>query len=467
MGLYTNTSNYVSREVLDYTTVPTYFTEGNINFQELGIMAAAECRENSNAIIKAIGINELAYLESTGSSEVIYEASGIGGIFEKIKMVFRKIIEKIKKIFHTFIAKMGSIFSDARVFANKYGKEVAGKWGNVKNNWSISGYKFTLPATAGDNNYISAKAEFNKDKWIKATDGNQKLLLQFISLGEGSGNGSVIKKAINGVINEGMSSYYYTDIFNEDDISLTMAIRNAEKKKKERQEQEAQQNQQSSASDKDYKETAETLENAVATANDKKEEIQDKIRASWISSAAKLLNPDVTKVEKLDSSEFTEELFKLFRNGEDSKIDLEKKDIDITEVVQFVKDSDKIKSNIKSTYNAFVSGVDKAIKNIDKEQKEYLNNDSSKPTDSDYKKCEGSAIQLLTIAQNFLQFDKECGIQYHSALLQAIKDKVSFYKSIMVKVIGQSKKMTEESYDYSSQYSYDSGSSFMDSVQLV
>ena len=123
MGLYTNTSNYVSREVLDYTTVPTYFTEGNINFQELGIMAAAECRENSNAIIKALGVNELAYLESTGSSEVIYEASGIGGIFEKIKMVFRKIIEKIKKIFHTFIAKMQSVFGNARVFANKYGNE--------------------------------------------------------------------------------------------------------------------------------------------------------------------------------------------------------------------------------------------------------------------------------------------------------------------------------------------------------
>ena len=458
MGLYTNTSNYVSREVLDYTTVPTYFTEGNINFQELGIMAAAECRENSNAIIKALGVNELAYLESTGSSEVIYEASGIGGIFEKIKMVFRKIIEKIKKIFHTFIAKMQSVFGNARVFANKYGKEVAGKWGNVKNDWSISGYKFTLPALYKDNNYISAKAEFNKDKWIKATDGNQKLLLQFISLGEGSGNGSVIKKAINGVINEGMSSYYYTDIFNEDISPEELQgepkeLQGGEKKK--------------SASVKNYKETAETLENAVAKANDKKEEIQDKIRASWINNAASLLDSDVTDVEKIDSSEFTEELFKLFRNGEDSKIDLEKKDIDITEVVQFVKDSDKIKSNIKSTYNTFVSGVDKAIKNLDKEQKEYLNNDSSKPTDSDYKKCEGSAIQLLTIAQNFLQFDKECGIQYHSALLQAIKDKVSFYKSIMVKVIGQSKKMTEESYDYSSQYSYGSGSSFMDSVQLV
>ena len=42
--------------------------------------------------------------------------------------------------------------------------------------------------------------------------------------------------------------------------------------------------------------------------------------------------------------------------------------------------------------------------------------------------------------------------------VKAIKDKVSFYKSIMVKVIGQSKKMTEESYDYSSQYYYGSGS---------
>ena len=93
MGLYTNTSNYVSREVLDYTTVPTYFTEGNINFQELGIMAAAECRENSNAIIKAIGINELAYLESTGSSEVM-KLVVLVGFSKKLRWYLEKLLKR-------------------------------------------------------------------------------------------------------------------------------------------------------------------------------------------------------------------------------------------------------------------------------------------------------------------------------------------------------------------------------------
>ena len=88
--LYTNNHNSVSLVDTDYTTVPTYFTEGDINFQSLGIMATAECKSISNDILKTLGIGELNYLEETGSSNVIYESGTISGIFEKIKMFFKK-----------------------------------------------------------------------------------------------------------------------------------------------------------------------------------------------------------------------------------------------------------------------------------------------------------------------------------------------------------------------------------------
>ena len=82
MGLYTNSSRYVSSDVLDYTNVPTYFTEGNINFQELGIVAAALLlaarihgfRRTKKDILSVIHVSDetlrarLAEFESTAAS---------------------------------------------------------------------------------------------------------------------------------------------------------------------------------------------------------------------------------------------------------------------------------------------------------------------------------------------------------------------------------------------------------------
>ena len=456
MGLYTNTSRYVSSDVLDYTNVPTYFTEGNINFQELGIVAAAECRQNSNAIIKAIGINELAYLESTGSPEVIYEASGIKNVFEKIKMVFRKIIEKVKKIFHTFMAKMQSIFINNKDFANKYSKEVIKKWANVSNDWSISGYKFTIPEVSASE---QAK-NMSKDQWKKIFDNNvPNHLLDVITLTEfPSGSGSVMKQMIEGKnLTAAGKSAYATARSDADKAAVLAGKDNTE------------------ALNKD------DLEAALAAARDKKEDVQERIRGYWVTQhksfsfvgASNGTTPGGDAIvargdiPKYDASEYTEELFKLFRNGDDSKDDLEKKDIDITHVINVVKDSSKDKTNVEKAFKHFSSGIDACIKAIDREEKDYFNTIKDKNTDEAKRQREAAAVQLMSVGQDYLQFEKECGLQFESAYLQAIKDRASFYKSIMVKVIGQSKKMTEESYDYSSQYSYDSGSSFMDSVQLV
>ena len=456
MGLYTNSSRYVSSDVLDYTNVPTYFTEGNINFQELGIVAAAECRQNSNAIIKAIGINELAYLESTGSPEVIYEASGIKNVFEKIKMVFRKIIEKVKKIFHTFMAKMQSIFINNKDFANKYSKEVIRKWANVSNEWSISGYKFTIPEVSA-----SEKAKnMSKEQWKTIFDNNvPNHLLDVITLTEfPSGSGSVMKQMIEGknLTPDGKAAHDAAST--DEDKAKVLAEKDSTK-----------------ALNKD------DLEAALAAARDKKEDVQEKIRGYWVTqhksfsfvggSSGKTSEGDTVvergDIPKYDASEYTEELFKLFRNGDDSKDDLEKKDIDITHVINVVKDSSKDKTNVEKAFKHFSSAIDACIKAIDREEKDYFNTIKDKTTEEKIRQREAAAVQLMSVGQDYLQFEKECGIQFESAYLQAIKDRVSFYKSIMVKVIGQSKKMTEESYDYSSQYSYDSGSSFMDSVQLV
>lgn len=396
--MYTNISN---KNLYDYTDSKPYNTEGSVNFQELGMMAVAECRESANAIFKDIGIGELAYLESTGSPYIIYEASGISGIFAKIKMVFRKIIEKVKKIFHTFFAKMGSIFKNNKSFADKYGKEVIRKWANVSNDWSISGYLYT---TTDLKESKADREDATKEAWQTIIEDKSVY--------------TVIQPALSGV----------AGTFSELMTKLTSVA---------------------------------AVEDVIAKIKDNKEKIQDRIRGTWI--------PFESGFKPLDASEYTEELFKWFRNGEDSKIQVEKKDMNITAYINFVRDYETIKKNIDKSFKNFTSGVEGIIKSLDRDEKDYMNTVSSKDSSvsDDDKKIAAGIVQLYATCKNLLEFDKECGIQFQSAYLNAIKEETTFYKSIMVKVIGQSKKVTEESYDYSSQYSYDSGSSFMDSVQLV
>lgn len=121
MGIYTNyTGGSVSS---NYTDVQPFVGE-NFNYHELGIIAAAEIATNHNNFMKSIALSELAAVEQTGSTDILYESVNIKGIFEKIKMFFKKIIEKIHKIFHTFIAKMKSWFGNNASFAKTYEKEV-------------------------------------------------------------------------------------------------------------------------------------------------------------------------------------------------------------------------------------------------------------------------------------------------------------------------------------------------------
>ena len=398
--LYTNNHNSVSLVDTDYTTVPAYFTEGDINFQSLGIMATAECKSISNDILKTLGISELNYLEETGSSNVIYESGTISGIFEKIKMFFRKIVEKIKKIIHTFMAKMSSVFANNSSFAKKYEKEVIKKWANVSNDWSISGYKYTHL----DISESKALGEIDKNTWAELT-GKNLLLADFICL-----TPSILES-----------------------VSKRDNAKNV-------------------------------VEDTIAAARDKKEDIQGYLRRFLLSEIAG--TPFNLSQGGLDSSDFTEECFKVYRNNETDKDDLEKKDINITIVVNDVKDSAKVKKSIEKANNKFTKGVDAAIKNIDSIQKDFYSGYKN-ASDTEDKELMASLVQLITVSQGFLEDQKTYGVQLFSSALEAIKERTTFYKSIMVKVIGQSKKMTEESYDYSSQYSYDSGSSFMDSVQLV
>lgn len=399
MGIYTNyTGGSVSS---NYTDVQPFVGE-NFNYHELGIMAAAEIATNHNSFMKSIALSELAAVEQTGSTDVLYESVNIKGIFEKIKMFFKKVIEKIHKIFHTFIAKMKSWFGNNASFAKTYEKEVVKGWANVKNDWEFKGYKFTN---------INLNVEQADAMKVSLTDAAE-----------------TIKNALS----------------SGDIATLCQASAIA------------------------------VSEDGLKQVREHMDDIKESMRKGLIDGLKKnSFNTSVSASYSgggLDSSEFTEELFKVFRNDQDSKEDISKDKIlesyggSISGMMTYIKEFDKIKSKTEAAERKLVKGIDDLIKKVDKAQNDLIKENKDKSKSEDEKKINEIAVQASSVFQTLYSGLSELTTQTFSALLQAQKDACVQAKEIAVKVIGQSKKITKESYDYSSN---DNGFDFISSVKLV
>ena len=405
MGIYTDFS--LNKGVsTDYTAVEPFKGE-HFNYHELGIIAAAESAANQNSFMKALALSELAAVEQTGSTDVFYEGVNIKGILDKVKAFFKKLIEKVHKIFHTFIAKLSAWFGNSADFAKKYEKEIIKNWSKVSNDWEFKGYKYdnilmTKSASA-------AKYEHNSGVFKKAAADAKANV---------SGE---VEQQINDAVSRGViGNIDKNDV--DSIISGTKEIR------------------------------------------EKLDDIKDVVRALILNQLTG------TSHSKLDASEFNEECFKAYRSGEDSKEDLKKSDVltcyggSINSMMTFLKDFSKIKADTEKEEKAIVKSIDDIIKALDKNENETIKGNKDK--DEDTVKLNEAYVGLSSLCQSVLGFEKECYIQVFSANLQAIKDACAQAKEIAVKVIGLSKKMTEESADLTSGYD-GNGFGFIESVQLV
>ena len=419
MGIYTNYSG--SNISSNYTQVEPFVGE-NFNYHELGIRAASEIAANHNSFMKSIALSELAAFEQTGSTDVLYEAVDIKGIFEKIKMFFKKIIEKIHKIFHTFIARMSAWFGGNASFAKTYEKEVVKGWGNVKNDWEFKGYHFT---------HISeTKAD---------TDAKFSVMI------EGNGETEGIKKKLTDLIASGLAEFIKSS--SSDDLKTLLSDDTADKNKND---------------------------TAITAVREKMDDIKDAMRFSIVQSIRDGHGLPTTikadfKGSKYDSSEYTEELFKVFRNEEDSKESFEKKDVlasyggSVAGMMTYIKEFDKIKTKTESAERKITKAIDKLIDDVSKAQNaniKEMKDDKTKTTLNEY------LVQMSSLYQTIYSAASEYVTQAFSAYLQAQKEACTQAKEIAVKVIGQSKKMTE-SYDYSSEETYNNGFDFISSVKLI
>ena len=218
------------------------------------------------------------------------------------------------------------------------------------------------------------------------------------------------------------------------------------------------------------------------------DDVKDHIRKQIIDAKSIDFLPDIKKGPGLDAKEFTEELVKIFRD--EDKDDLNKSTIvemyggSINSMMTFIKDYEKIKTNLEKSEKKITSGIDKLISDMNKaendltkansdESKKEAPKDANNPTAEERNdakiKSNEAIIQTSSIYQSVWGFIKECYVQYFSAYLQATKDACAQAKEIAVKVIGLSKKMTESA-DYSDDGNTTStafGGDFISSVKLV
>lgn len=487
MGVYTNyTGGYGTSFVGNYTQVEPFVGE-SFNYHQLGIIAASEINANHNAFMKSIALSELAAIEQTGDTDVLYESVNIKGIFEKIKMFFKKVIEKIHKIFRTFMAKLQSWFGDTKDFAIKYEKEVIKNWSQVSNNWDFKGYNFK--------NVSLTKSNTNEIK-VECTTGN-KNLKEFVENGQlvaTLNKMGVVSTTTVTIVNTGGASNISDIGSNDNKINIANIPADLSINKKYKEVEKAGADWAAgdkfaivngpagvvpmSGSDVD---SSNFDENYIHSIREKLEDIKDNMRKSVIEA---LKNHTFTQIipvnfenpSGIDAKEFTEELFKVFRNDQDSKDTLEKKDIEncygsISGMMNFLKDYKKITNDISTSERKITKGYDDLIKKMDKEENDLIkkNKDLFKEKGKDNEiKTNELIVQLSSLYQSIYSGVSECVTEAFAAWMTATKDCCTQAKEIAVKVINLSKKMTESyDYGYDDDRSYDGGYDFISSVKLV
>ncbi len=141
MGIYSNmTTNYYGTSQELNECEAQVFPE-SMDILECTFQTLVEAEENWNIFRKAVGLNELNCLVSTGE-EYIYEAGGAASFLENAKQWFVKLFQKIKGIFEKFIAKVASFVSSDAKFVNKYEDKIREGSNKIPASTTFNGYMF-------------------------------------------------------------------------------------------------------------------------------------------------------------------------------------------------------------------------------------------------------------------------------------------------------------------------------------
>lgn len=183
MGFYDNgstigfdtTPSVRLEDLVEDASIPTF--PESASYLQCALEGAADDEANWNGIMMACGLQEYTHFKETGENLVYTEAVG-GGFIESVRAFLRKVWEKIKALFKKFMIFLDSATKSGKDFINKYRSDINMAVGNIPDNATINGYKFTLDEykdkvlaeaekfkSKVTNAYSSAGASISKDNY--------------------------------------------------------------------------------------------------------------------------------------------------------------------------------------------------------------------------------------------------------------------------------------------------------------
>lgn len=349
MGIFSTGGYTINNEPLDIENM-TYEESAYENPFEAGMNLVAESENNYNNIMKAIAMDELYALESTGA-EIVYESGRLKSFFTKVKDFFKKLWEKIKGIFVKFFASINSMVLKDKEFVKKYKKALSSV--DTKN-FTYKGFEFTnLNAPVKDPQSI------REIKTLAQIDAD---------------------KDINSIKN-------YTESISDDNYT----------------------------------------------------DIVDKFRG------------DLLKDSKIESDYFADDLFKYFRNGEDSKVEIDK--VDTNEQMKLIENTSDMKKQGEKALKDIKDPFDKVIKALEEAERKAIKDIPTSDEASAKATAYSATVKILKEAFGAAQL-------FTTAKLKAIKDQNAQAKSICVKLL------TYKPKNESASFVHTEGGSFLDMVEF-
>lgn len=198
--------------------------------------------------------------------------------------------------------------------------------------------------------------------------------------------------------------------------------------------------------------TKEEIKRAVEKFNEDEQDLLEEARGATINCGS------------CTSTEFTEELFKYFRDDETSKEEKELSDLgtnpsDLLSIISTTKKTIDLTKKDLSNFERSIKDITKAL---DKASRDLTNAIPDKDKNKDDQEAMSIAVQVVNIWAKIRKDALAIAQVVNGAKLTAIKDRNRQAKAICVALVGR--KSIKESYD---DYSYNEGASFLSELNFI
>ena len=158
----------------------------------------------------------------------------------------------------------------------------------------------------------------------------------------------------------------------------------------------------------------------------------------------KLRGESLGKTTKLESKEFHEELYKMLRNNESSKVEIDKVDVqDLLEIVSSFKDSRK---KAKDTFDGSEKSINNFLKDINDAEKTILKSLGDEG-DAQIKRARSTAIKYISTMTTANKSRLGILQQVQGGLMSAMKQENRQAKAVCVRLLRYTPKNEGYSYD--------------------